>query len=99
MLKNIMPADFNFKNINQYIDEQLLVSCVLLIIIGIIMVYSASIAFAAHDARNAFTGQYHFLFRHIINLIIGLVFGFYVFKLPTSQLKKYTPYFFIIICF
>lgn len=75
--------------------DEALVWCVLLLVsIGLVMVYSASIAMAEVDKDTGFRSSY-FLIRHSIFLTVGLSAGFAVFNVPTKVWQKYAPQLFI----
>ncbi|MDR3411304.1 MAG: putative lipid II flippase FtsW [Formivibrio sp.] len=75
--------------------DEALVWCVLLLVsIGLVMVYSASIAMAEVDKDTGFRSTY-FLIRHSIFLVIGLSAGFVAFNVPSKIWQKYAPHMFI----
>ncbi|HZX31722.1 MAG TPA: putative lipid II flippase FtsW [Rhodocyclaceae bacterium] len=77
------------------IDYMLLWSGLLLLFIGLVMVYSASIATA--EGSRAFSHQpAYFLVRHGVFLCIALVAAAFVFQIPLSLWQKYAPYLFMI---
>ncbi|MGE5491879.1 MAG: putative lipid II flippase FtsW [Actinomycetota bacterium] len=77
------------------IDYALLWSGLLLLFIGLVMVYSASIAMA--EGSRAFSHQpAYFLVRHGVFLCIALVAAAFVFQIPLSLWQKYAPYLFMI---
>ncbi|HLX54772.1 MAG TPA: hypothetical protein VKR58_12560, partial [Aquella sp.] len=55
------------------IDEPVLFSAIMLAVFGIIMVYSASIAFATHDA--SLQNSYYYVIRHVMYLMVGTIAG------------------------
>lgn len=69
------------------IDTEILYAAILLIAIGIIFVYSASIAYAVRD--TTMHSQYYYLIRHIFYILVGMLLAIGVFNLPTSILKKH----------
>jgi cell division protein FtsW len=69
------------------IDNKILFAGIILIAIGIVMVYSASIAYAANDATV--DNQYYFLVRHLGYVSVGVVAGIICFNTPTSFWKRY----------
>jgi cell division protein FtsW len=77
------------------IDTEILYSAILLIAIGIIFVYSASIAYAVRD--TSVHSQYYYLIRHLFYILVGLLAAVGMFNLPTSILKKYAFYISIVI--
>ena len=77
------------------IDYALLWSGLLLLFIGLVMVYSASIATA--EGSRAFGHQpAYFLVRHGVFLCIGIVSAAFVFQIPLSLWQKYAPYLFLV---
>lgn len=77
------------------IDHALLWSALLLLLGGLVMVYSASIAIAeAGRFTNHQPGYY--LIRHSIFLCIGLVAGAVAFQLPLTAWQKYAPLLFMV---
>jgi len=77
------------------IDHALLWSALLLLVIGLVMVYSASIATAE---AGKFTGHQpaYFLMRHGVFLCIGLLAAAIVFQIPLTLWQKYAPWLFLI---
>lgn len=75
--------------------DQLLVWAVLsLSLIGLVMVYSASITLA-DGPKYANYSNNHFLIRHLVSLGIAVFVGFWVFKIPVKVWEKLAPYIFI----
>jgi cell division protein FtsW len=77
------------------IDYALLWSGLLLLFVGLVMVYSASIV-TAEGSRFTNHQPAYFLVRHGIFLCIGLVAAAFVFQIPLSLWQKYAPYLFMI---
>lgn len=77
------------------IDHALLWSALLLLLGGLVMVYSASIAIAE---AGRFTNHQpaYYLIRHCIFLCIGLVAGAVAFQLPLTAWQKYAPLLFMV---
>jgi len=74
--------------------DQLLVWAILsLALIGLVMVYSASITLA-DGPKYANYSSNHFLVRHLISLGIASFVGFWVFKIPVKAWDKLAPYLF-----
>ena len=70
--------------------DQLLVWAVLsLALIGLVMVYSASITLA-DGPKYANYSSNHFLIRHVISLGIAIGVGFWAFKIPTKVWDRYS---------
>src|SRR6185436_7884746 len=76
------------------LDQALLWSALLLGAIGLVMVYSASIAMAEAERFTGFKPGY-FLVRHSIYLAIGLTAAFALFRVPVWLWQKASPYLFV----
>jgi len=76
------------------IDLSLLWTALALLLLGLVMVYSASIATAEHAK---FSGQQstYFLQRHGVFLVIGLAAGVAAFQLPVRAWQQLAPWLFI----
>lgn len=76
------------------LDPLLLWPALFLLLLGLVMVYSASIAMAE---GSRFTGHQpeYFLVRHAIFLSIGLVFGVVSFQVPLRFWQQFAPYLFV----
>jgi cell division protein FtsW len=76
------------------LDLTLIWSSLTLLLLGLVMVYSASIATAE---ASRFTGnqQYFFLIRHAVFLTIGLVVAIVAFQVPMRTWQEYAPLLFI----
>ncbi|MFN7095796.1 MAG: FtsW/RodA/SpoVE family cell cycle protein, partial [Burkholderiales bacterium] len=70
-----------------FIDDKVLFAAICLLAIGLIMVYSASIAYAAHDKN--LHNQYYYLIRHAGYLAVGIIAGIIVFNAPTSFWRRH----------
>lgn len=71
--------------------DQLLVWAVLsLALIGLVMVYSASITLADGPKYANYSSNY-FLIRHLISLTIAIGMAIVVFKIPTKEWDRYSP--------
>ncbi|MGE5385926.1 MAG: putative lipid II flippase FtsW [Betaproteobacteria bacterium] len=77
------------------IDYALLWSALLLLAVGMVMVYSASIA-TAEAGRFSGHQPAYFLIRHGIFLAIGLLAAAFAFQLPLAVWQKYAPWLFMI---
>ena len=80
------------------IDHSLLWSALLLLVTGLVMVYSASIATAE---AGKFTGHQpaYYLVRHGVFLCIGLVAAAVAFQVPLAVWQKYAPWLFLLAAF
>ena len=71
--------------------DQLLVWAVLsLALIGLVMVYSASITLADGPKYANYSSNF-FLIRHLISLVIAMSVAIWVFKIPTTIWDRYSP--------
>jgi cell division protein FtsW len=75
-------------------DQGLLWVTLILLGLGLVMVYSASIALAEADKATGHQPTY-FLMRHGIYLIVSLTAAFVTFQIPTHVWQKMAPYLFI----
>lgn len=74
-------------------DQALLWTVIALLVWGLVMVYSASIALP----DNPKFAQYqptHFVMRHAISICIGLIAGFLVFQVPIDVWERWAPHLF-----
>jgi len=74
------------RHIKAGIDNNILFAAILLLTLGLVMVYSASIAYAGKDSGTG--NQYFYLIRHVMALSLGLVAGVLAFNLPTTFWQK-----------
>ena len=71
--------------------DQLLVWAILsLMLIGVVMVYSASITLADGPKYANYSSNF-FLIRHVISLVIAIGVGIWAFKIPTKVWDRYSP--------
>jgi len=68
-------------------DSSLAWSSLLLLAIGLVMVYSASIAMAEASAHTGYRAWY-FLARHGVFLAIGLLAAFFAFQVPIKVWQR-----------
>jgi len=88
-----------FSSKNKYnipsMDYGLIWTSLLLLGIGLVMVYSASIEIAA--SRNAFDYQnYYFLMRQSVYILIGFMLGYITFLIPVYFWQKMAPFLFVL---
>jgi len=76
-------------------DATLAWSTLLLLAIGLVMVYSASIAMAEASAHTGYRPWY-FLARHSLFLGIGLLAAMVAFEVPMKAWQRYAPWLFAI---
>jgi len=75
-------------------DQSLVWSVLLLLSIGLVMIYSASIAIA--EAQFGADRAGHYLLRHSAYLGVGILLGALAFRIPMRMWQKYIPYLFIV---
>jgi len=78
MIKKICE-DFN-PSWERYVDRGLLISVMLLLGLGLVTMMSASIAVAEKNYGDI----YHFFNRQVVFLFLGLVVGFFVYRIKTN---------------
>ncbi|WP_373322444.1 putative lipid II flippase FtsW [Chitinimonas viridis] len=76
-------------------DQSLVWAVLALLAIGLVMVYSASIAAAEVDKDTGFRSSY-FLWRHGIFLGVGFMAAFVAFQIPIRIWQQYAPYLFLL---
>src|SRR5687767_1702483 len=76
-------------------DPALLWSALLLLAVGLVMVYSSSIAMAEAERFTGFRSSY-FLMRHGVYLAVGLAVGFALFRVPIWLWQKGAPWLFML---
>ena len=75
-------------------DKPLLWVIILLLLLGMVMVYSASIALP--DSRKyAAYSNYYFLSRQATFIAISAVIGLVAFRIPVATWQRWAPYLFI----
>jgi cell division protein FtsW len=77
------------------LDLSLFWSVVLLLSIGLVMVYSASIAMSEAEKMTGYR-TYYFLQRHAIYLVVGVFAAFVAFQIPVAIWQKFAPALFIL---
>jgi cell division protein FtsW len=81
------------RSVTEY-DDVLVWIVTALLAIGLVMVYSASIATAEAGKYTGYQASYY-LMRHGIFIMVGLVAGVIAFQVPTQMWQKYAPYLFL----
>ncbi len=76
-------------------DQNLLWVIVLLLAFGLVMVYSATIAIP-EAPRYARWSQFHFFWRDLVAIGLGLVVGWVTFQFPMSFWQRWAPYLFVL---
>ena len=77
------------------LDPLVLFSAGALLAMGLVMVYSASIA-TAEGGKFTHFNAYYFLIRHAIFLFIGLTGGLLAFQIPVRTWQAYAPWLFML---
>lgn len=75
-------------------DEALTWIVLMLLSIGLVMVYSASIATAEGSRFTGFHPTYY-LVRHAMFILVGVVSGMMAFQVPVQAWQKFAPYLFL----
>ncbi|WP_153111899.1 putative lipid II flippase FtsW [Propionivibrio limicola] len=90
----MMPALDGTRRLPSEIDLSLLWSALILLLLGLVMVYSASIAIAE---AGRFTGNQpaYYLIRHAVFLAIGFVFAGLAFQVPLNVWQEISPWLFV----
>ncbi|UDG82792.1 putative peptidoglycan glycosyltransferase FtsW [Candidatus Vallotia lariciata] len=76
-------------------DHPLLWVTITLLSLGVVMVYSASIALPNSPKYSTYM-PYHFLIRHIASLMSGVIGAIVVFRIPIKTWNRCAPGFFIV---
>ncbi|WP_233864727.1 putative lipid II flippase FtsW [Paraburkholderia adhaesiva] len=76
-------------------DHSLLWAVIALLGLGVVMVYSASIAMP-DSPKYASYHDYAFLARHIVSLVVAAIAALIAFRIPVSTWERYAPKLFII---
>lgn len=76
-------------------DQSFLWAVVLLVLLGTVMVYSASITLA-DGKKYANYSSFHFLIRHIMSIGFAVIAGFIAFQIPSKVWDKTAPLLFMI---
>ena len=75
-------------------DELLIWVLIGLLALGLVMVYSASIATAEANKYTGYQPAYYLL-RHGVFITAGLLIGLFVFQVPVQMWQTYAPYLFL----
>lgn len=76
-------------------DQNLLWVLVLLLAFGLVMVYSATVAIP-EDPHYARWSQFHFFWRDLAAVALGLIGGWVVFQFPMKVWERWAPHLFVI---
>jgi cell division protein FtsW len=91
---NVPSSNGQRAQANSSVDQALIWLVALLLLWGLVMVYSASVAMPDNPkfARYSHT---HFLWRHALSLVLAVVAAGLVFQVPMQTWEKLAPYIFI----
>ncbi|MDR7305950.1 putative lipid II flippase FtsW [Rhodoferax saidenbachensis] len=76
-------------------DQPLVWVTVALLLWGLVMVYSASIAMP-DNPKFALYAHTHFLTRHVVSLLVAFVAALIAFQIPLATWEKYAPWLFVL---
>jgi cell division protein FtsW len=76
-------------------DQAVVWITLVLLAIGLVMVYSSSIAMAEGDKDTGYKATY-FLSRHAVFLLVALIAGAMAFQVPMRLWQQYAPYLFLV---
>lgn len=79
----------NYKNLPDF-DQILIWTILILLGLGLVMVYSASIAIA--ESVRGIGGSGYYLLRHVAYLVVGLLIGLVAFQIPMKVWQQYSTY-------
>ena len=79
----------------QGFDITLLWVVLAMMALGLLMVYSASIAMP-DNPRFGNIEPYHFVKRHVISLFLGFICAVIAFKIPMNIWERYAPWLFVV---
>ncbi len=91
----IYQASISNQRVIPDLDQALIWSAILLLSLGLVMVYSASISIAETGLGTDGYAAY-FLVRHGVYLVVGLLIGLIVFQIPMRLWQKYSLYPFLL---
>jgi cell division protein FtsW len=79
-------------------DQPLLFVIIALLALGLVMVYSASIAMPDSPKYASYAAG-HFLLRHIFSLVVGTIGGVLAFRIPMKTWDRWAPKLFVVSLF
>lgn len=79
----------------QGVDKALLWVVLVLLMWGMVMVYSASIAMPDNPRFSRYT-QAHFLIRHVVSIVVGCIMALLAFQVPMERWEKVARPLFVI---
>ena len=75
-------------------DQTLVLLVVALLAFGLVMVYSASVALP-DNPKGARLSELHFLVRHSLSIVIGIVAALLALQVPIAAWEKWAPWLFV----
>jgi cell division protein FtsW len=75
-------------------DQTLVWVCTALLLLGLVMVYSATVAMP-DNPKFANYAHTHFVMRHMLSLTVAMIVGLLVFQVPVAVWERYAPWLFI----
>jgi cell division protein FtsW len=79
----------------QPLDHALLGMVLAMLMVGLVFVYSASIALPDHP-DNLRMGPSYFLVRHGLSMLLALLLGLVVFQVPVATVNRLAPWLFLV---
>lgn len=76
-------------------DQSLVFVVLFLLLFGMVMVYSASVALPDSNKYAAYS-QYYFLIRQAVFIFLGLVLGLVAFRVKVDQWQAWAPKFYVV---
>ncbi len=76
-------------------DQALVWVTLALLMFGLVMVYSASVAMPDSPKFSRYSHT-HFLMRHMLSLVVGFVLALLAFQVPVSTWEKLAPWLFVL---
>ena len=92
------PSFLRSPALAQEVDWVVLWVPVLLMMTGLIMVYSASVALPDSSKFKNY-GHYYFVIRHALSLLVAFVVAYVGFRIPTKTWEKLAPLAFVVVLF
>ena len=92
---NAMPRLAQQRSKMMEYDQPLVWVTIILMLFGMVMVYSASISLP-DSPKYANYKNHHFLMRQCIFVVVSLIAGLFVFRIRISTWQKLAPYLFVI---
>ncbi len=77
-------------------DQSLLWTVILLVLVGIVMVYSASIMIANGSGSTGNQTSINFLLRHVISIALAVIAGLLAYQIPSKVWDRISPLIFVL---